>query len=60
MLHHGFLPRKHMYHQWNTWFDSTIENEEAPKHRDDKFIFEMVKNIKVIFEKVVKGKGGKT
>jgi hypothetical protein len=32
-----------------------IENEEAPKHRDDKFVFEMIKNIKVVFEKPVKG-----
>jgi hypothetical protein len=32
-----------------------IENGEAPKHRDDKFVFEMIKNINVIFGKLVKG-----
>jgi hypothetical protein len=33
-----------------------IENEEALKHQDRKFVFGMVKNIKVIFGKSVKGK----
>jgi hypothetical protein len=32
-----------------------IENEEALKHRDDKFLFEMIKNINIIFGKPVKG-----
>jgi hypothetical protein len=32
MRHRRFLPRKHKYHQWRTWFNDTIENEEAPKH----------------------------
>jgi hypothetical protein len=32
-----------------------IENEEAPKHRGGKFVFEMVKNINVVFGKLVKG-----
>jgi hypothetical protein len=36
-------------------FDGMIENREAPKHRDGKFMFEMVKNINVIFGKPVKG-----
>jgi hypothetical protein len=31
-----------------------IENEEAPKHRGGKFVFEMVKNINVVFGKLVK------
>jgi hypothetical protein len=56
MWHHRFLPRKHKYRQWKTWFDGTIENEEAPKHRDGKFVFEMIKNIKVVFGKPVKEK----
>jgi hypothetical protein len=30
-------------------FDGTIENEEALKHQDGKFVFGMIKNIKVIF-----------
>jgi hypothetical protein len=33
-----------------------IENEEALKHQDGKFVFEMIKNTKVIFGKPVKGK----
>jgi hypothetical protein len=44
-----------MYHQWRTQFDGTIENEEASKHRDDKIVFEMIKNINVVFGKPVKG-----
>jgi hypothetical protein len=32
-----------------------IENGEALKHRDGKFVFEMVKNINVVFGKLVKG-----
>jgi hypothetical protein len=30
-------------------FNGTIENEEAPKHQDGKFVFEMIKNINVVF-----------
>jgi hypothetical protein len=56
MQHHIFLPCKHKYHQWRTQFDGTIENEEALKYRDDKFVFEMIKNIIIVFRKVVKGK----
>jgi hypothetical protein len=37
-------------------FDGTIEIDEAPKHRDDKFVFVMINNINVIFEKPKKGK----
>jgi hypothetical protein len=33
----------------------TNENEEASKHRDEKFVFEMIKNINVVFGKPVKG-----
>jgi hypothetical protein len=56
MRHHRFLPRKHEYHQWRTQFDGMIKNEEASKHRDDKFMFKMIKNINVVFGKPVKGK----
>jgi hypothetical protein len=38
-----------------TWFDGTIKNEETAKHRDGKFVFEMIKNINVVFGKPVKG-----
>jgi hypothetical protein len=33
-----------------------IENEEAMKHRDGKFVFEMIKNINIVFRKPMKGK----
>jgi hypothetical protein len=33
-----------------------IQNEEALKHRDSKFVFEMIKNINLIFGKPIKGK----
>jgi hypothetical protein len=33
-----------------------IENEEAPKHRDGKFVFKIIKNINIVFGKHVKGK----
>jgi hypothetical protein len=57
MWHHRFLPPKHRFHQQKSSFDGmiTIENGEAPKHRDGKFVFEMVKNINVVFGIPVKG-----
>jgi hypothetical protein len=56
MRHRIFLPRKHKYHQWRTRFDGMIKNEEAPKHQDGKFVFEMIKNVNIVFGKSVKGK----
>jgi hypothetical protein len=56
MQHHRFLPRKHKYRQWRKRFDGMIKNEEALKHRDGKFVFNMIKNINVVFGKPVKGK----
>jgi hypothetical protein len=32
------------------------KNKEAPKHQDGKFMFEIIKNINVVFRKPVKGK----
>jgi hypothetical protein len=58
MRHHILLPHKHKYHQWRTQFDGTIKNEEAPKHRDGKFVFKMIKNINIVFGKPMKGKRG--
>jgi hypothetical protein len=55
MRHRIFLPPKHKYHQWRPCFDGMIENGETPKHRDGKFVIEMVKNINAIFGKPVKG-----
>jgi hypothetical protein len=56
MQHYRFLPHKHKYRQWGIWFDGTIENAEAPKYQDGKFVFEMIKNINVVFGKPMKGK----
>jgi hypothetical protein len=55
MRHRRFLPPKQRYHQWRSRFNGTIENREASKHRDGKFVFEMIKNINVVFGKPVKG-----
>jgi hypothetical protein len=51
MRHHIFLPSKYRYRQWRSCFDGMIENGEIPKHRDGKFMFEMTKNINIIFGK---------
>jgi hypothetical protein len=59
MRHRRFLPHKYKYRQWRTRFNGTTKNEEAPKHRDGKFVFEMIKNINVVFGKLVKGKRGR-
>jgi hypothetical protein len=53
--HRRLLPPKHRYHQWTSSFDGMIENGEAPKHQDGKFVFEMIKNINVVFGKPMKG-----
>jgi hypothetical protein len=55
MWHHRYLPPKNRYRQWRSCFDGTIENGEALKHRDNKFVFEIIKNINVIFGKPMKG-----
>jgi hypothetical protein len=55
MQHHKFLPPKHRYHQWRSRFDGTIEKGEAPKHSGGEFVFQMIKNITVIFGKPLKG-----
>jgi hypothetical protein len=52
--HRRFLPPKHRYRQLRLQFHDMIENGEALKHRDDEFVFEIIKNIKVIFGKSVK------
>jgi hypothetical protein len=58
MQHRRLLPHKHKYHQWKTWFDGTVKNEDALKHQDSKFVFEMIKKIKVVFKKPMKGRRG--
>src|SRR6266498_2647147 len=52
-----FLPMNHRYHKIRKGFDGTEEKGRAPKHLDGKLVFELVKNIKVVFgKKVPKGK----
>src|SRR6266508_3118157 len=52
-----FLPPSHRYRKMMKEFDATEERGRAPKHLDGKLVFELVKNIKVIFgKKVPKGK----
>jgi hypothetical protein len=54
--HRRFLPRKHKYRKMKSHFDNTVEKDSAPKQNTGKLLFEMVKNIKVVFEKgTVKG-----
>jgi hypothetical protein len=55
MRHRRFLPHKYMYHQWRSRVGGTIENGEAPKYHDDKFVFKIIKNINVVFSKPAKG-----
>src|SRR6266508_3615074 len=52
-----FLPPSHRYCKMTKEFDGTEERGRAPKHLDGKLVFELVKNIKVVFrKKVPKGK----
>src|SRR6266540_2186068 len=52
-----FLPPSHRYRKIAKEFDGTEERGRAPKHLDGKLVFELVKNIKVVFgKKVPKGK----
>src|SRR5207247_820119 len=51
------LPLNHRYHKLTKQFDGTEERGRASKYLDEKLVFEMVKNIKVVFgKKVPKGK----
>jgi hypothetical protein len=56
MQHRRFLERKHKYHKMKRYFDNTVEKDSTPKWYTGKFLFEMVKNIQVVFGKgTVKG-----
>jgi hypothetical protein len=58
--HRRFLSRKHKYRKVKMHFDNTVEKDSASKHHTGKLIFEMVKNIEVVFGKgTVKGQKGK-
>src|SRR6266508_1099474 len=47
------LPPSHRYRKMRKEFDGTEEKGRAPKHLDGKPVFELVKNIKVVFGKKV-------
>jgi hypothetical protein len=56
MRHRWFLERKHKYHKMKRYFDNMVEKDSALKHYTGKLLFEMVKNIQVVFGKrTVKG-----
>jgi hypothetical protein len=49
MRHRKFLERKHKYRKMKRHFDNMIEKDSAPKWYTGKLLFEMVKNIQVVF-----------
>jgi hypothetical protein len=51
MQHRRFLERKHKYCKIKIHFNSTVEKDSAPKWYTKKLLFEMVKNIQVVFGK---------
>jgi hypothetical protein len=56
MRHRHFFLRKHKYHNMKMHFDNTVEKDSAPKQYTGKLVFEMVKNIEVVFRiGIVKG-----
>jgi hypothetical protein len=56
MRHRWFLERKHKYCKIKRCFDNTVEKDSAPKRYTEKLLFELVKNIQVVFGKgTVKG-----
>jgi hypothetical protein len=56
LRHRRFLQKKHKYHKWKGHFDNMVEKDSALKRYTGKLLFEMVKNIQVVFRKrTVKG-----
>jgi hypothetical protein len=55
MGHRRFLMKQHKYRKMKEEFNNELESEGAPKPYSGKLIFEIVKNIQVVF-----GKGKKT
>ena len=61
MRHRRFLPKNHNYRKMGRHIDGTVEKDSAPKPYTGKLLFEMVKNIKVVFGKgTIKGKKRRT
>jgi hypothetical protein len=56
MRHRRLFKRKSKYHKMKRYFDNTIEKDSASKRYTGKLLFEMVKNIQLVFVKgTVKG-----
>jgi hypothetical protein len=56
MRHQQFLLRKHKYRKMKNHFDNTVEKDIVPKQYTRELVFEMVKNIEIVFGKgIVKG-----
>jgi hypothetical protein len=56
MRHRRFLERKHKYRKMKKHFKNTVEKDSALKRYTGKLLFEMIKNIQIIFGKgTVKG-----
>jgi hypothetical protein len=56
LRHRRFLQKKQKYHKWKGHFDNMVEKDSALKRYTGKLLFEMVKNIQVVFRKrTVKG-----
>jgi hypothetical protein len=56
MRHRRFSERKHKYRKMKRHFDNIVEKDSASKWYTEKLLFEIVKNIQVVFGKgTVKG-----
>jgi hypothetical protein len=51
MRRRQILPRKYMYRKMKSHFDNTIKKDNVSKQYTRKLVFEMVKNIEVVFGK---------
>jgi hypothetical protein len=51
MRHRWFLEGKHKYRMMKRYFDNIVEKDSALKRYTGKFLFQMVKNIQVVFGK---------
>jgi hypothetical protein len=49
------MERKYKYRKMKRHFNNTVEKDSAPKLYTGKLLFEMVKNIQVVFGKGSKG-----
>lgn len=51
MRHRRLLPQRHRWRAKARLFDNTVENDLAPETRTGGSVFELTKNIKVVFDK---------